>query len=76
MKNIKDVYKEVESDKENKVENDTITMSKSDFIEEHRNLIAILRSGNKKIQEAEADRQEAELKEETGETVEDNEEDE
>ena len=73
MKNIKDVYRELEDDKENEVEDDVITMSREDFIEEHENLIAILRSGDKKLQEAEAKRQEAELKEEVGETTKDDE---
>ena len=76
MAKIKEVYKEVEDEKENEVDDDTISMPKDDFIEEHINLIRILRSGDKKAQEAEAKKQEKELKEETGETVSDDEDDE
>ena len=76
MKKIKDVYKEVEDKKENEVAEPMITMAKDDFIEEHKNLIKILRAGDKKALLAEAKKQEAELKEEAGETVDDNEDDE
>ena len=61
MKKIKEVYKEVEKEKENKV-NDEISMSRDDFIEEHTNLIKVLRSGDKKTLESEAKKQEKELK--------------
>ena len=73
MAKIKEVYKEVEDEKENKLEDDSISMSKDDFIEEHVNLIKVLRSGDKKLLEAEAKKQEKELKEETGEESEDDE---
>lgn len=63
MKKIKEVYKEVEDEKENEVEDDVVTMSTEDFCEEHRNLIKVLRSGDKKMLEAEAKKQEAELAE-------------
>lgn len=76
MKKIKEVYNEVEKEKKNEVEDDTISMSTDDFIEEHKNLIKVLRSGDKKALEAEAKNQEKELKEETGETDDDNEDDE
>ena len=45
-------------------------MSREEFISEHKNLIKVLRSGDKKAQEAEAAKQEKELLEETGEGVE------
>jgi len=64
MKKIKEVYKEVEEEKENEVEDDdTVTMSIEDFCDEHRNLIKVLRSGDKKMLEAEAKKQEEELEE-------------
>ncbi len=67
MKKIKEVYNEVEKEKENEVDDDTISMSTDDFIKEHKNLIKVLRSGDKKLLESEAKKQEKELKEETGE---------
>ena len=76
MKKIKEVYSEVKKEKENEVNEPMITMAKDDFVEEHVNLIKILRSGDKKSLEAEAKKQEKELKEETGEIVDDNEDDE
>ena len=60
---IKDLYKEVEKKKENEVEDDVVTMSTEEFCDEHRNLIKVLRSGDKKMLEAEAKKQEAELAE-------------
>jgi len=60
---IKDLYKEVEKKKKNEVEDDVVTMSTEDFCAEHRNLIKVLRSGDKKMLEAEAKKQEAELAE-------------
>ena len=66
MAKIKEVYKEVEEEKENEVDDAEISMTIDDFIEEHTNLIKILRSGDKKALEAEARKQEKELKEETG----------
>ena len=71
MKKIKEVYNEVEKEKENEVDDDTISMSTDDFIEEHKNLIKVLRSGDKKLLEAEAKKQEEELKEEIGEDEDD-----
>jgi hypothetical protein len=64
MVRIKEVYKEVEKEKENKVD-DMISMSRDDFIKEHTNLIKILRNGDKKTLELEAKKQEKELKEKT-----------
>jgi hypothetical protein len=64
MKKIKEVYKEVEEENENEVEDDSVTMSREEFISEHKNLIKVLRSGDKKKQEEEAQRQEEELNEE------------
>ena len=73
MSKIKEVYSQVEKEKKNKVDDTKISMNRDDFIEEHVNLVKILRSGDKKSLEAEAKKQEKELKEETGETVSDNE---
>lgn len=61
------IYAEVKKDKENEVRESSISMSREDFISEHTNLIRILRSGDKKVQEAEAIKQEKELAEEVGE---------
>jgi hypothetical protein len=60
---IKKIYKEVEEEKENEVEDDSITMDKEEYLSEHRNLIKVLRSGDKKLQEAEAKKQEEEIAE-------------
>lgn len=76
MKKINEVYKEVEDEKENEVDNKVITMSREDFIKEHKNLIKVLRSGDKKAQEAEAVKQEEELKDEVGEDVDEDEDEE
>jgi len=73
---LKEVYKKVEEEKKNKVKSSNISMSREDFISEHKNLIKVLRSGDKKAQEAEAAKQEKELMEETGETEQEDEEDE
>jgi hypothetical protein len=67
---LKEVYKKVEEEKKNEVKSSNITMSREDFISEHKNLIKVLRSGDKKAQEAEAAKQEKELLEETGEGIE------
>jgi hypothetical protein len=48
--------------KEKEIEDDEIEMSKSELLDEHINLIRILRSGDKKAQEAEARKQEKELR--------------
>ena len=58
---IKDLYKEAKKEKENEVD-DGVTMTLPEFIDEHTNLIKILRSGSKKELLAEADKQEKELK--------------
>ena len=68
---IKDVYSQVEKDKANKVKDSSISMSREDFISEHTNLIKVLRSGDKKAQEAEAAKQEKELADEVGDAKED-----
>lgn len=62
---IKDLYKQVEAEKKNKVKDkdDTYSMSRKDAISEHKNLVKVLRSGDKKAQEAEAVKQEKELAE-------------
>jgi hypothetical protein len=71
---LKEVYKKVEDEKKNEVKSSNISMSREAFISEHKSLIKVLRSGDKKAQEAEADKQEAELNEETGEGEEDDDE--
>jgi hypothetical protein len=64
---IKDLYSEVEKEKTNKVkESSSLSMSKEEFISEHKNLIKVLRSGDKKAQEAEAVKQEKELTDKCG----------
>jgi hypothetical protein len=73
---LKEVYKKVEEEKKNEVKSSSITMSREDFISEHKTLIKVLRSGDKKAQEAEAAKQEKELLEETGEGTEQEEEEE
>ena len=70
---IKDVYNQVEKDKKNEVKSSNVSIPMDDFIEEHKRLISILRGGDKKAQMTEADAQEKELMEETGEKVDDNE---
>ena len=64
---LKEVYKKVEEEKKNEVKSSDISMSREEFISEHKHLIKVLRSGDKKAQEAEAVKQEKELLEETGE---------
>jgi hypothetical protein len=73
---IKDLYNESEKEKGNKIKDSSISMSREDFISEHKNLIKILRSGDRKAQEAEAAKQEKELAEEAGEEMQKEEEDE
>ena len=67
---LKEIFRKVEDEKKNEVKPSGITMSREDFISEHKNLVKILRSGDKKAQEAEAAKQEKELLEETGEDTE------
>ena len=63
---------EIENEKKNEVKSSPkVSMSREEFISEHKNLIKVLRSGDKKAQEAEAAKQEAELAEEMGEEMED-----
>jgi len=52
---IKDLY--------DKNRSSDVTMPLKEFVDEHTNLVRILRTGSKKEQMAEADKQEAELKE-------------
>ena len=68
---LNDVYKKVATAKKNEVKSSNISLSREEFISEHKNLIKVLRSGDKKSQESEASKQEAELAEETGEGAED-----
>ena len=72
---IKDLYKQVESEKKNKVKDDEVySMAKKDAIAEHKNLVKVLRGGDKKALEAEAVKQEAELEEMMGSDNDDDEE--
>lgn len=71
MKNIKDLYNEVESDKKNSVTTDKCTCDCSnccnspeyqkEFIEEHKELIKVLREGSREELLAMAEEQEEEL---------------
>ena len=60
---IKDIYKEVENEKKNEVKPKVVTMDIDDFIEEHKKLVKLLRTGTKAQLLAEADEQEKELSE-------------
>lgn len=62
---IKDLYKQVQADKKNKIkdDNEIYSMPRKDAISEHQNLVKVLRSGDKKAQEVEAVKQEKELAE-------------
>lgn len=51
--------KKMEKDDEKE---DDYEMPREEAIEEHKRLVTVLRSGDKKVQESEAKRQEAELK--------------
>jgi len=73
MKKITEVYKEAETEKENEVKSSTVVMELEDFIKEHKSLIKILRSGDKKALEAEASKQEKELRDEVGDDYEEEE---
>lgn len=53
----------MEEEKENEVEEEVVTMSVEEFCDEHKRLIEVLRSGDKKLLEEEAKRQEEELEE-------------
>jgi len=64
MSSIKQVYKDVENGKKNQVKSDTVTMDLQDFIDEHEELVKILRSGSKEELLKEASDQEKELLEE------------
>lgn len=69
---IKDLYKEVETEKKNKVKDSfVVTMSREDYISEHKNLIKVLRTGDRKALEAEAAKQEQEMADKVGDEVED-----
>jgi hypothetical protein len=76
MKKINELYKEVAVKKENEVDDKEITMSREDFISEHKNLIKVLRSGDQKAQEAEAVKQEKELNDEVGDDIDEDEDEE
>lgn len=61
---LNDVYKEVENEKKNKVSEPTsYSMPISEFIDEHKRLIKILREGSREELLAEAKKQEEELEE-------------
>ncbi len=59
---IKDLYKEVEKNKENEIKNKKYSMSIDDFIKEHKCLIKTLREGSREELLLEAEKQEKELK--------------
>lgn len=60
---IKDLYKEVEEEKKNKVKPKVVTMGIKEFCEEHKELIKVLREGSREELLAMADKQEEELEE-------------
>lgn len=61
---LNDVYKEVESDKKNKVSDpNSYSMPLEEFIDEHKRLIKILKEGSREELLAEAKKQEDELEE-------------
>lgn len=64
MKKIKEVYKEVEKEKDNEVEDNKVTMKLCDFVKEHQKLPKILREGTREELLAEANEQEEELEKE------------
>lgn len=66
MTKIKEVYNKMKEEKANEVEDREISMTVEEFIDEHKNLIRVLRSGDKKALESEARKQERELKDKTG----------
>jgi aspartate aminotransferase-like enzyme len=64
MDSLKKVYSNVEKDKKNQVGNkDVYTMPLQEFIDEHKDLIKILREGSREELLAEAEEQEEELEE-------------
>ena len=61
---LKNLYDETENEKKNKVkEKEVYTMPLEEFIDEHRDLIKILREGSREELLAEAEEQEDELEE-------------
>lgn len=61
---LKNLYKEVEKNKKNRIKDSEIyTMPVSEFIDEHKSLIKILREGSREELLAEANKQEEELEE-------------
>jgi len=68
---LNDVYKKVEEEKKNEVKSSVLKMTREEFVNEHRHLVSVLRSGDKKAQEAEANKQEKEMMDKTGEGVSD-----
>lgn len=73
---LKEVYKKVEEEKRNEVKPSNISMSREDYISEHKNLIKVLRSGDSKALEAEAIKQEKEMEDKVGDIIEDEDENE
>jgi len=62
---IKKIYNQIEEDKQNQVQDDSmeIKMPIDEFVQEHEDLIEILREGSREELLAEADKQEQELEE-------------
>jgi len=63
MASIKEVYKAVEDGKANQVDSKTYSMPLDEFIDEHKDLIKILREGSREELLTEAQEQEDELEE-------------
>ena len=57
------IYSEIEKEKKNSVKSKTVSMDLNDYIEEHNNLIEVLREGSREELLAEAEKQEDELEE-------------
>ena len=68
---IKKIYNQIEEDKQNQVQDDSmeIKMPIDEFVQEHEDLIEILREGSREELLAEADKQEQELEEKKKEYV-------
>lgn len=62
---IKKIYNQIEEDKQNQVQDDSmeIKMPIDEFVQEHEDLVEILRTGSREELLAEADKQEQELEE-------------
>lgn len=61
-----DQYESIKETKNSRIKksNDNVEIDKQDFVDEHKNLVNVLKHGSKKERKEEADEQESELKEE------------